>query len=85
MYDSKKKKEINTNPTNPKLDKGLNGVKKSYPNKLVERIKGTTNKYRLTSPNGGSVTLTRSLSKDPINTYTTKEAVKMSMTDKAKK
>mgnify|MGYP003651013273 CR=1 FL=1 len=65
--------------TDPKKDTGIAGVRKSYPNKTVTRVKGTTNKYSLTDSNGNSVSLTRGVAKNPTKTYTTKKAVAKSL------
>jgi hypothetical protein len=73
--------------TDPKTKKntGIAGVRKSYPNKTVDRVKGTTNKYTLTSSNGSSVTLTRGVDKNPTKKYTTKKAVAKTLNKKKKK
>ena len=61
----KKKKSV--------VDKGLEGVRKSYPNKIVTRFRKSLNRYSLQDKNGNSVTLTRG-KKTKNKTYSTKEA-----------
>ena len=65
MYYSKKNKAVKKQTTDPKpkLNTGIEGVKKSYPKYKVEGVKNTNNKYKLTDSKGKSSTLTRGVRK----------------------